>query len=170
MLLVWPRRSLKYLEQWIDNLNPGFLMPLLSANAASVLQPLMSSLYAMVKPQPSANGQEAFRILGKFGAANRDFLSLMRHNNDLKYRHHLDSSVVVQLDWSDPVAAAAAVAAAAPAVATPGGGESTGNAALDAKVQAFMKWAASKRRRVEDDSGAVAASTTDAALKNGASS
>ncbi len=66
---------LKCLEQWVDNLSPAFLQPLLLSKPVQVMQPLMSALYAMVKPQPSANGPDAFRILGKLGGWNRDFLA-----------------------------------------------------------------------------------------------
>ena len=65
-------QALKTFEFWIDNLNPEYLYPLLSAGGH--VQDFMGSLVALLRPAPSKFGDLALRLLGKLGGNNRLFL------------------------------------------------------------------------------------------------
>jgi hypothetical protein len=164
-------RSLKYVDQWLDNLHASFLLPLMTAGPNPVLQPLLAALYSLVKPLPFTNGQEAFRVLGKLGGLAREFQQTSTCARPLRHRSHLDAAVVLRLDWSPAqVIGSAGGAATELAGATDGavgdsggdvdmdgsgsgsggGGEAlgAGAAAFDRRLQDFMQWAAAKRARV----------------------
>ena len=79
--------GLRTLEFWVDNLNPDYLYPHMwcvcslcgfacpsVAFHSEVLNDLMRSLCALVRPLPSPFGHTAMNVLGKFGGAFADVL------------------------------------------------------------------------------------------------
>jgi hypothetical protein len=151
-LLCLPLTSLKYLDQWLDNLSPAFLMPLLANGPGQVLQPLLGCLYSLIKPQPFANGQEAFRILGKLGGMNREFQHVVSAGKQPRYRNHLDSAVVVKLSWSPESSSgtdgASGTGAGTGAGVGAGAGDSQAPGSFEKRVEKFMQWAGAKRVRL----------------------
>jgi hypothetical protein len=61
------------LEFWVDNLNPDFLYPILSAQK-DVLVELMQGLTYHLRPAPYPYGLLTLRLLGKLGGKNRLWL------------------------------------------------------------------------------------------------
>lgn len=65
--------SLRTLEFWVDNLNPDFLYPILSAQK-EILVELMQGLTYHLRPAPYPYGLLTLRLLGKLGGKNRLWL------------------------------------------------------------------------------------------------
>lgn len=171
VVCILPLTRLKYLDQWLDNLSPAFLMPLLANGPGQVLQPLLGCLYSLIKPQPSANGQEAFRILGKLGGMNREFQHVVGAGKQPRYRNHLDSAVVVKLNWSpgssSPSDGASGTGAGANGGAGAGAGDSQAPGSFEKRVEKFMQWAGAKRVRLGP--GGSPSTSSDAGAASGTS-
>lgn len=88
--------GLKTLEFWIDNLNPEFLFPVLSARTGQA--DLLSALCCLLRPPPAKHGGDALRLLGKLGGKNRLFLD---QPPELPFRQQLDAGLVVRLPWQE---------------------------------------------------------------------
>jgi hypothetical protein len=172
---LWTPR-LKYLDQWLDNLSPAFLMPLLAHGPGQVLQPLLGCLYALIKPQPYMNGQDAFRILGKLGGMNREFQQTVGASKLPRYRNHLDSAVVVRLDWAPSSAAALtngpAGAGQGAGVGAAGGSGAQVPGSFERRVDDFMRWAGAKRvrRSAEHDASGVSGASAGSSAGESAGS
>ena len=69
---TWKQR-LRTLEFWVDNLNPDFLYPILSAQN-EILAELMQGLTYHLRPAPYPYGLLTLRLLGKLGGKNRLWL------------------------------------------------------------------------------------------------
>lgn len=65
--------GLRTLEFWVDNLNPDFLYPILSAQN-EILAELMQGLTHHLRPAPYPYGLLTLRLLGKLGGKNRLWL------------------------------------------------------------------------------------------------
>jgi transformation/transcription domain-associated protein len=90
---VVTKLGLRTLEFWVDNLNPEYLYPHMQA----VLDELMRSLCALLRPNPSPFGATALNVLGKLGGRNRRFLL---EEFKLKPRAHAEEGLTLHFKFA----------------------------------------------------------------------
>ena len=101
--------GLRTLEFWVDNLNPDYLYP----HMCPVLNELMRSLTALLRPLPSPFGQTALSVLGKLGGRNRRFF--------IEYYQLQHKKTSGEEAWNVDLAFAAALGADGEPIMTPPG-------------------------------------------------